>query len=99
MYTALSFTDPPPEGATPSTSCNSISLELLKLSVTHFLLMVFVQETNRCCQKYYAAKSGSKAAPEDVALEETFISLVLILKVGHNKRLCRFICDTAVKHL
>jgi hypothetical protein len=51
-----SFTGLSPGVTAPNIDRNSTPLELLKLFFTDFLLLILVQETNRYCHQYYAAK-------------------------------------------
>jgi hypothetical protein len=50
--------------------------------------MIIVQETNRYCHQYYAAKSNENPVPQHGILEEMFHFLTLVVKMGKDQ------CDT-----
>jgi hypothetical protein len=90
---ALPFTGPKPGLATPNITCSSTPLELLKLFFTYFLMLIIVEETNRYCRRYYDSKCFDNPVPQDVTLEEMYLFLALILKMGHDQH------DTLKEHL
>jgi hypothetical protein len=55
-------------------------------------MLIIVEETNRYCRRYYGSKCFDNPVPQDVTLEEMYLFLALILKMGHDQH------DTLKEH-